>query len=183
MAKKTLSTEFRQAIGKVRQIKSDTLFLSTTKKPKPYPKRSSLSIKNSSKKPVDMEIEKLGQEDSIGFIAHGVQKNVLKKLREGHYGLDKSIDLHGLNSQGAKCKLSQFLCFSVKKGYRCVRIIHGKGYQSLDKQPILKNHINVWLRQYEAVLAFCSTPPKDGGTGAIFVLLEWSEKYGKEENP
>jgi DNA-nicking Smr family endonuclease len=45
---------------------------------------------------------------------------------------------------------------------------------------VLKNNLNSWLRQHKDVQAFCSTPPKDGGTGAIFVLLQLSEKYRQE---
>ncbi|MEE9156926.1 MAG: Smr/MutS family protein, partial [Gammaproteobacteria bacterium] len=38
--------------------------------------------------------------------------------------------------------------------------------------PVLKNKLNNWLRQRDEVLAFCSTRPVDGGTGAVYVLLK-----------
>ncbi len=186
MAKKTLSADdsalFRQTIGKVKAVKSDTLVLTPDDKPKPYPKKQSQKIKDSFEASSAMEIETLYQEDRISFIAPGLQKNVLKKLRKGFFGFDASIDLHGLTSQEAKHQLSRFLHFSVEDGYRCVHIIHGKGYRSPDNQPVLKNDVNIWLRQHKDVQAFCSTPPKDGGTGAVFVLLKLSEKYGEEEH-
>ena len=185
MTKKILSADdsalFRQTIGKVKQLKSDTLLLAPEDKPKPYPKQQSSTIKNSFENSSESEIETLFQEDSISFIAPGLQKNVLKKLRKGYFGLDATIDLHGLTSQEAKHQLSRFLLVSVEDGYRCVHIIHGKGYRSPGNHPVLKNDINVWLRQHKDVQAFCSTPPKDGGTGAVFVLLKLSRKHEEED--
>lgn len=186
MSKKTLSQEdsdlFRQTIGKVKTIKSDTLHLTADKKPRPVPKQQALQLENSFEKSLEIPTERLYQEDGISFIAPGLQKNVLKKLRKGYFGLDATIDLHGLTSQEAKKQLSRFLHFSVEDGYRCVHIIHGKGYRSPDNQPVLKNDINVWLRQHTDIQAFCSTPAKHGGTGAVFVLLKLSEKYGEQED-
>ncbi len=186
MSKKTLSKEnstlFRQSIGIVKKIESDNLHLTKTKKPKPYPKKDDSKDIVKFNEDTNEGVEKLLQEDGMQFIASGVQKNVLKKLRKGHYGLDASIDLHGLTRQEANQHLSKFLHFSIEDGYRCVHIIHGKGYRSPENHPVLKNDINVWLRQHQEVLAFCSTPPKDGGTGAVFVLLKLSEKYREEEN-
>ncbi|MCK4842305.1 MAG: Smr/MutS family protein [Methylococcales bacterium] len=188
MAKKILSAEdsalFRQTIGKVNEIKSDTLILSPKEKPKPYPKEQSSEIKSDFTDTVDPSsaLERLSHEDSISFIAPGLQKNVLKKLRKGFFGLDATLDLHGLTSQEAKKQLSHFLHFSVEDGYRCVHIIHGKGYRSSNNHPVLKNDINVWLRQHNKVQAFCSAPTKEGGTGAVFVLLKLSKKYSDEED-
>ncbi len=184
--KKTLSTEdsalFRQTIGKVEVVETDTLLLSANKKPKPFPKEKTLKTITKFEPSADLEIEKLYQEDSLSFIAPGLQKNVLKKIRKGYFGLDASIDLHGLTSQEAKHQLAKFLHYSIEDGYRCVHIIHGKGYRSSNDQPILKNDINVWLRLHKNVQAFCSTPPKDGGTGAVFVLLKLADKYAEQED-
>lgn len=186
MTKKILSDEdselFRQTIGKVKAVESDAYLLTSEKKPKPYPKQQAINNQNSFDKAVESSIDKLYQEDSFSFTASGIQKNVLKKLRKGYFGLDASLDLHGLTSKEAKHQLSKFLHFSVEDGYRCVHIIHGKGYRSPDNQPVLKNDINLWLRQHNDVQAFCSTPPKSGGTGAVFVLLKLSEKYREQED-
>lgn len=186
MTKKILSSEdsalFKQFVGKVRTVKNKTLVLTSSDKPKPYPKNKSLNSINSFETSLGLDIEKLYQEDSLNFTAPGLQKNVLKKLRKGYFGFDASIDLHGLTSREAKHQLSRFLHFSIEDGYRCVHIIHGKGYRSSNDQPVLKNDINAWLRQHSEVQAFCSTPPKDGGTGAVFVLLKQSAKYAEEEN-
>ncbi len=185
MAKKTLSAEdsalFRQSIGKVKTIESNIRTIEKAEKPKPYPQKQNRQIENKFKQSIDQNIQKLYQEDSLYFLAPGLQKNVLKKLRKGYYGLDASLDLHGLTSQEALHQLSRFLHFSIENGHRCVHIIHGKGYGSENNQPVLKNDINIWLRQHQDVQAFCSTPPKEGGTGAVFVLLKLSQKYSEEE--
>jgi len=185
MAKKTLSEEdsalFRQSIGKVRAVKKEILLLKADKKPPPFPKSQTIERENPLQTRI-MPVEVLAQEDKLSFIAPGLQKNVLHKLRKGYFGVDAEIDLHGLTSQEAKQQLINFIFQGVENGCRCVHIIHGKGYRSPDHHPILKNDINVWLRQHKDVLAFCSAAPKDGGTGAVFVLLKLSEKYSEQDN-
>ena len=182
MAKKKLTPEdinlFRQTIGKVHAVKSDKVLLTLDNKPKPYPKKAqAANVEEHLSGTAEFDIEQVGIEDSLSFISPGLQHNVLKKLRKGQFGLDAEIDLHGLNSNEAKRQLLHFLHDNVEEGCRCVHIVHGKGYRSNDNHPILKNNINLWLRQHKDVQAFCSAPPKDGGTGAVFVLLRLSEKY------
>lgn len=65
------------------------------------------------------ELDTLFQEDRIAFMAPGLQKSVLKKLRKGQYGLDVEIDLHGLTSRAAKQRLLNFLHDCVENGIRC----------------------------------------------------------------
>lgn len=185
MAKKTPSPDdgdlFRSAIGNVKRVESDTVVLKPAEKPRPVPKFKAMEQVDPLQNDVNDSLDTLFQEDKVGFIAPGLQKNVLKKLRKGYYGVDAEIDLHGLSSRDALQQLLRFLHFCVEDGCRCVHIIHGKGYNSPDNQPVLKNDINLWLRQHKDVLAFCSTPPKAGGTGALYVLLKLSDKFGLEE--
>ena len=185
MVKKTLSEEdqdlFRQTIGKVRTTNSNKILLNQDSKPKPYPKQQSRNIDDDLISLPKIELEKIGLEDNMSFIAPGVQNNVLKKLRRGFFGLDSEIDLHGLTSNTAKKQLLQFLNACTISGYRCVHIVHGKGYRSIDSHPVLKNDLNLWLRQHKDVQAFCSAPPKAGGTGAVFVLLRLSETCSHDD--
>lgn len=172
---------FRQTVGKVKSINSDKLDPMTSKKPRPIPR-----------KPVAEEVEPLDEsisvtellslEDSMSFTSPGLQKNVLRKMRKGHYGLDAEIDLHGLSSHEAKKQLLRFLHICVEEGRRCICIVHGKGYRSPDNQPVLKNNLNLWLRQHADVQAFCSAPPREGGTGAVFVLLRLADKYDEQQD-
>jgi DNA-nicking Smr family endonuclease len=182
VAKKNLTPEdrdlFRQAIGKVHVVKSDKVLLTADIRPKPYPKSQAVNVEEHLNATAEFDIEKVGLEDSLSYMAAGLQHNVLKKLRKGQFGLDAEIDLHGLSSTDAKRQLLHFLHDCVEDGCRCVHIVHGKGYRSADNHPVLKNNLNLWLRQHKDVQAFCSAPPKDGGTGAVFVLLQLAEKYG-----
>ena len=71
----------------------------------------------------------------------------------------------------ASAALDRFLEESRRRGWRCVRIVHGKGFGSRSGVPIMKAHVDRWLRARPEVLAFCSATPPDGGTGALYVLL------------
>ncbi len=178
MAKKNITPEdsdlFRLTIGKVHSVKSDKVLLTEGSKPKPRPKSPAVNMAEHLSEAAEFDVEKVGHEDSLSYTAPGLQHNVLKKLRKGQFGVDAEIDLHGLTSNEAKRQLLHFLHDCVQNDCRCVHIVHGKGYRSADNHPVLKNSLNLWLRQHKDVQAFCSAPPKDGGTGAVFVLLQLS---------
>jgi DNA-nicking Smr family endonuclease len=53
-----------------------------------------------------------------------------------------------------------------------VRIIHGKGLGSKNREPVLKYKVRAWLTQREEILAYCEARPVDGGSGAMTVLLK-----------
>ncbi|MGR9086392.1 MAG: Smr/MutS family protein [Gammaproteobacteria bacterium] len=166
---------FRQTVGKVHPIKNNKILLQKREKPKPRPRPDTIRLEDRFTDAGADNIEKVNAEDTLAFIATGLQKSALKKLRQGQYGLDAEIDLHGLGSQDAKWQLLNFLQHSVQSGHRCVHIVHGKGHRSPDRHPVLKNNLNVWLRQHSHVLAFCSAPIRDGGAGAVYVLLRMTE--------
>ncbi|MES9845794.1 MAG: Smr/MutS family protein [Candidatus Sedimenticola sp. PURPLELP] len=127
---------------------------------------------------VDLAIE-TGEE--LEFMRPGVQHRLFQDLRRGYLVPDDTLDLHGLRVVEARHELAGFLVHALRHGMRVVRIIHGKGIGSEGQQPILKQKTNQWLRQREEVLAFCSAPRFDGGTGAAYVLL--SRKHGGDRRP
>lgn len=114
--------------------------------------------------------------EELLYCRPGLQHTVLRKLRRGHYSVEAELDLHGMRVAEARQALGGFLQQALATGIRTVRIIHGKGNGSFNKQPILKGKVNHWLRQRIEVLAFCSARPVDGGTGAIYVLLKNTRK-------
>ncbi|MGJ0486712.1 MAG: Smr/MutS family protein [Methylomicrobium sp.] len=173
---------FRLAIGEIRAIKSDKVQLLGKEKPKPYPKNKPAEVENRLVENNDYDLDTVSIEDRLSYLAPGLQKNVPAKMRKGQFGLDAEIDLHGLTSEAAKRQLLLFLHRAVIEGCRCVLIIHGKGYRSQDNLPVLKNNLNLWLRQHQDVLAFCSAKPRDGGAGAVLVLLRLSEKFAKKDD-
>ncbi len=109
--------------------------------------------------------------DELLFRRPGVPEHVLRALRRGRYRVEAETDLHGLNAAEAAAHLGQFLRAARARDLRCVRIIHGKGLRSGARGPVLKNTVNALLRRADAVLAFASARPADGGTGATLVLL------------
>jgi DNA-nicking Smr family endonuclease len=110
--------------------------------------------------------------EELLFIRPGIQHGVLTKLRRGQFSIKAELDLHGMVVRVAQVEIAAFLRNCQNRNIRCARIIHGKGYGSWQKQPILKNKLNKWLQQRDEVLAFCSARPVDGGTGAVYVLLK-----------
>jgi DNA-nicking Smr family endonuclease len=109
--------------------------------------------------------------DALSFQRAGVRAQVVRRLRRGLFPIDDELDLHGLSQTAARDQLAQFLAFNRAAGRRCVRIIHGKGYRSGARGPILKIAVNLWLRRHPDVMAFTSARAIDGGTGAVYVLL------------
>jgi len=173
---------FRKTVGKVTPVKNDRVGINTKPKPKPKPQAKPVDYKENFLHDSFHETEQLSNEDRMSFISPGLQKNILKKLKKGHFGMDNELDLHGLTSAASKQQLLKFLYFCIEDGARCVRIIHGKGYRSSDNFPVLKNNLNLWLRQHQDVLAFCSAPAREGGTGAVYVLLRLAPKYREQED-
>ncbi len=109
--------------------------------------------------------------DELLYRRNGVPEAVLRSLRRGLYRVEAETDLHGLNAADAVTHLGQFLRAARARELRCVRVIHGKGLRSGSRGPVLKNTVNALLRRSDAVLAFASARPADGGTGATLVLL------------
>jgi DNA-nicking Smr family endonuclease len=108
---------------------------------------------------------------ALSFRRGGVRDQVMRRLRRGLYPTEDELDLHGLNQTAARDQLAQFIARSRYAGRRCVRIVHGKGYRSGARGPVLKTAVNLWLRRHTDVMAFTSARMIDGGTGAVYVLL------------
>jgi DNA-nicking Smr family endonuclease len=108
---------------------------------------------------------------SLSFQRAGVRNQVMRRLRRGLYPIEDELDLHGLNQAAARDRLAEFLARARDSGRRCVRIIHGKGYRSGARGPVLRTAVDLWLRRHFDVMAFSSARALDGGTGALYVLL------------
>lgn len=117
--------------------------------------------------------------DFLLFSRPGLQLRVLQELQRGHIEPGLELDLHGLTAEYARRVLREFLAECHHRHIRCARIIHGKGFGSQQRQPVLKCKVNYWLRLREDVLAFCSATRRDGGTGAVYVLLRNPNKGEK----
>ena len=118
-----------------------------------------------------LDTEAVEPDEALLFGRPGVPPNTLRKLRRGRFIIESDLDLHGFTARQARLEIVRFLDQACVQGERCVRIIHGKGNRSAHHGPVLKNKVNAWLRQWDEVLAFASAHPKDGGAGAVYVLL------------
>lgn len=110
--------------------------------------------------------------EELFFSRPGVPVAALRKLKRGGWVIAAELDLHGLRSDEARIALAEFLLRCARNDQRCVRIIHGKGLRSKNREPVLKHKLRHWLIQREDVLAFCQARPVDGGGGAVIVLLK-----------
>jgi DNA-nicking Smr family endonuclease len=114
----------------------------------------------------------LDTDEALSFARVGVGPDIVRRLRRGHWVIQGQLDLHGLRRDEAREALGEFLRNAVKRGQRCVRIIHGKGLGSVNREPVLKSKVRSWLVQKEEVIAFCQARAVDGGAGALVVLLK-----------
>lgn len=108
------------------------------------------------------------------FLRKGLRPDLLVRLRRGHWSVQGELDLHRHNRDQARDALTEFLNDARSLGWRCVRVIHGKGLSSPNREPVLKGKVRRWLAQRDEVLAYCEAPHHAGGSGAVLVLLRAS---------
>jgi len=113
----------------------------------------------------------VGADDELSHQGNGVQNRVMRQLRRGQIAIDDRLDLHGQAVAQAYRLTLQFLDRCQRANLFCVLLIHGQGYRSANGVPVLKQNINHWLLEHPAVTAFNSAVPRDGGRGAVYVLL------------
>ena len=172
---------FLDEVADVRPLKFEKRVEDVKNKPSPKPKFSQheqeleqTSNETMLSDPVDLRDAVV--DDVLFFARAGIQQKVQKKLRRGELPIEEELDLHGYTVNEAKTAIQDFLFECKRQHIRYIRIIHGKGYRSDQKIPVLKTHVAYWLPQLSSVLAFSSALPKDGGTGAIYVILKSSHK-------
>ena len=111
-------------------------------------------------------------DDALSFRRPGIGTDVTRKLRKGDWSIQGEIDLHGLRREDAREALAGFIREAHRRGWRCVRVVHGKGLGSPGKTPVLKGKVQGWLIQKNEVLAFVQARADEGGAGALVVLLK-----------
>jgi Uncharacterized protein conserved in bacteria len=100
-----------------------------------------------------------------------LQHKVFEDLKAGNLRWFEAVDLHGCTVEEARSAVLQIIQMAKDDNQNVIKIVHGKG-----PEAILKTYVNSWLRQHRDVLAFVSAPEKQGGTGAVLVLLKRAEK-------
>ncbi len=167
--------EFREAVRDVRRLPNSGRVVHSTKPRAPLPfqrledNRQVLRDSLSDDAQHDLELE---SGDTLAFARPGLSRQVLRKLRSGHWVTQDQLDLHGSRSVEARSLLVAFLAQAVRRGQRCVLVVHGKGLGSKNREPVLRRKVAGWLAQRGEVLAFCQARPVDGGSGAVVILLK-----------
>ncbi len=165
---------FREAVKDARPLAAQPVH-TYQPKPKPIPKQF---IRDERQALVDslsdhfIPAHELETGEELLYLRDGHSPDILSKLRRGHWVVQAAIDLHGLISDEARTYVSHFISDCKKRGIRCVRIVHGKGLGSRNREPILKNKVRGWLMQKDEVIAYAEARKQDGGSGAVIVLLK-----------
>jgi DNA-nicking Smr family endonuclease len=165
---------FKEAVKGARPIRVNRV-VHPPKKPKPIPRQF---IQDERQALLDslsdhyIPAHELESGEELLYLRDGQSPIILSKLRRGYWVIQKHIDLHGLVSDEARAYVSEFISDCKKRGIRCVRIVHGKGLGSHNKEPVLKNKLRGWLMQKDEVIAYAQAKPEDGGSGAVIVLLK-----------
>lgn len=166
---------FARSVGPVTPLRSVPRADLRTPKPSPVPRQRAMDeqqvLRESLSDGVDVD-SLLDTDDSLSHRRREVGPDVLLKLRRGVWAVQAQVDLHGLRRDEAREALQQFLAEATRQGWRCVRVVHGKGQGSPGRLPVLKAKVRHWLAQRQDVLAFIQARGPDGGAGALIVLLD-----------
>lgn len=119
----------------------------------------------------DGRVEPVAPGQSLLFFLPDLPARTLNKLKKGDYEWQSGLDLHGYSLEEARSELESFIQDAIASKIRCVLVVHGKAWSGMADYPIIKSHVNAWLRELPEVIAFSSAQPADGGTGAVYVLL------------
>jgi DNA-nicking Smr family endonuclease len=166
--------EFRRATLDVEPIAAPRRAPLRGKKPAPVPTHSlrdeKAVLEESISAPLSAD-DALDSGDELAFAREGLSRQTLRKLRRGQWVVEDSLDLHGMNRVEAAASVAEFLRNCSQRRLRCVRIVHGKGLGSFNREPVLKGKLRGWLASRDEVLGFCQAPGAHGGGGAVLVLL------------
>lgn len=127
------------------------------------------------------EIQLLDPYEVLSFKRDGIQNGVFRKLKQGAYTVDSALDLHRMTVEEARVEVFNYIKESVKYGLRTVLVLHGKGDRNKDKPALLKSYTARWLPEIPEVMAYHSAVKRDGGVGALYVLLKKNETM-KQDN-
>ena len=167
---------FRRAMSDAKPLKAEQRADDPLKKPKPRARFSRADKRAVLEESLHADLDTLEHDnaDYLRFHRASVGRRTMRKLARGNIAVQDEIDLHGLTQGEAREYLHDFINRCASSGKTCVRVVHGKGLGSGHRGPVLKISVNRWLRRWDPVLAFVSTPQVDGGTGAVYVLLRKS---------
>lgn len=167
--------DFRNAVADAIPLRAPERAQNARRRPKPIARQrlrdEQQVMRDALADPLDWDAAVASGEELL-FVRPGMPSAALRKLKRGGWVLRAELDLHGMTGDEARLAVADFLHNCLRRDIRCVRIIHGKGLGSKNREPILKHKVRHWLMQREDVLAFCQARQVDGGAGAVVVLLK-----------
>ncbi len=166
---------FQRAAGPVQPLRHPPRVRLAPQPPLPVPVQQQLDEQRVLAESLSDEFDAstlLDVDDQLSFRRPGVGLDVTRKLRKGHWSIQRELDLHGLRRDEARETLAGFIRDAHRTGIRCVRVVHGKGLGSPGREPVLKGKVHAWLVQKQEVLAFVQARGDEGGAGALVVLLK-----------
>jgi len=167
---------FRAAIGEVKPLVEQNRITSLSPPRKPLLRRTATP-------PVVPDTLYDGYPDSSSgdtqteFLGNGLSRMTLRELRRRNGPIQDRLDLHGLHTEAARKLLQQFLHEAMQRELRSVLVIHGKGMNSRGGEALLRKLSRHWLTQHPSVLGYCEAPLKEGGSGAVMVLLRTNNHH------
>ena len=103
----------------------------------------------------------------------GIDRANAERLKRGLHPIEARLDLHGKTQAEAHQALAAFIRSSFDAGRRCVLVITGQGLGPTGP-GVLKSAVPRWLEEAglrRHILAIASAQPRDGGAGALYLLL------------
>ncbi len=114
----------------------------------------------------------------------GLDKRTDQRLRRGKLPLEGRLDLHGMTQAQAHGALNRFIAASRAMNRRFVLVITGKGWDPMASRReesigVLRRIVPRWLATPPLsihVAAVSDAHAKDGGSGALYVVLRRSPR-------
>lgn len=104
----------------------------------------------------------------------GLDRRTGQRFKRGQLPVEARLDLHGMTQTEAHRALTAFVGGQYSAGRRCVIVVTGKGVGK-EGGGVLRSAVPKWLNESpnrDRVLAFEYARQKDGGAGALYVLLK-----------
>ncbi|MHB8418371.1 MAG: Smr/MutS family protein [Myxococcales bacterium] len=165
---------FREAVAGAAPLRDDRGFVPRTSRASP---RVQARTPTPGTPASAFDLDEVGER--IGGSVPDLDQRTRRRLRRGEIAVEARLDLHGLRQAEAEAALTRFVRAEQERGRRCVLVVHGRGLNSGEGGPVLKEGAVRWLTHGavgRCVLAFCSALPRDGGVGALYVLLRRAGK-------
>lgn len=86
--------------------------------------------------------------------------------------VDAAVDLHGMSRNEAWSRLDNFVRECVRRKFRKIMIIHGKGNHSASNDPVLGELVRLFVEKNPSLGASGHPGREQGGTGATWVLIK-----------